>query len=1042
MAYKKRVDFNFISTTSENRFEIALERFVSDVSPEALLKIATGTPYVVGYLHENDSLLILRCLLKPTKQTSNFDLSFFSQKIDWVSWAVSHKKVHHPTLPSNQLLLIELQASFDKKDVEKATLLAHDMAIALQFPEHISRLSNFSGQIKDELFNQLLRHPDNFAGVLEESSRLFSSATEEFSQIRSGQTLLKIARSLLWLKTRLLTKSKESIGFRIFPSHIHCPFGTRSVLSLAIVLPKLQAYEQFDQQHIAQAVKRSFPNLQLVPRSFFSYRHPETQALSFYLEFETKESSLPSLRSLYLARKDLERELIGSIEKVVSRIDIPQNDDDLLRNLLLLNQEITRINDKPNVIIQYHEQTEETLSFYVTLVRVIKQSQKNTPVTLLTADGIRSILLNASLLDTLKESHVKQGLEFLVQCPKTHYYRRDRSIDFLKARESVLRYLEKTFGKLRDLNGGFMYEHDRLLQSVKGLLRPEEKKDLFIIENLINSLMPSIMKSLLGPEHILTAFRQFQKLRTKPSRVPIVEEYAREFFIGFISAKNFTKEEILQTPFNLPENQVAICHTFEEGQQYCFVLCLQDDPSMRQKLLTWVQERLNTMHDRTHEKVLRLSIPTAPSFDPRLVYDHRAGAVLRLLYEGLMRFDTQGMPTPALAQQINVLNDNKTYLFHLKDTCWSDGSRLTAGDFVYAWKTYCNPAFKHPFPHLFFPIKNAKAIKNNQLPADCLGVHALAPTLLAVELEYPFPHFLDLCCHWIYSPLSQTFDSTHPALAYFGSAYHVFNGPYVRGHQNGQNTVTLQKNPNYWEREKIPYDRIELTQTDAPIDHFPSFPEHELFWFSLNTQKVPFRSPKIRRAFSYALPRHSILPHPQSVSRPASSFLPTQLSLLSDKNPIPYDPDYAAYLFREGMEDQKLFCPPLTMVIPNHPPLKTLAGQAIDVWQKTFDTPISLNVLDWNHFYEKPCVSDIVGAPTQNCCRDPLFAFTSFQDSPSHASFWEHDNFSLLIEQAKRMPQPSRNKFLKQAEQLLLLEMPIIPVCEIGSYGPPHVMHF
>ncbi len=1042
MQDKKRVDFTFINTAGKDRFETALDRFVSEVSPEALLKIATGTPYVICYLHENDSLLLLRCLLKPTQQTHNVDLSFFSQKLDWTSWAITHKKVHHPALPTTQLLLMELQASFEKKDTETVAALARDMATALQFPEHISHLSTFSSHIKEALFKELRRHPDSFATLLEESSRLFSSATQEFSQLRSGATLLKIAKSLIWLKIQLLAHPKESIVFRLFPSQLHSPFGARSVLALAVALPKLQPYEQFDQQHMAQAMMRSFPSLQPVPRSFVTYRHPETSQQSFYLEFETKESALPPLKSLHLARKEIERDLLGAIEKVVSRIDIPQNDDDLLRNLLLLNQEITRINDKPNVIIQYHEQTDEMISFYVTLVRVIKNSQKNIPVSLAATESIRSILLNASLLDTLKESYVKQGLEFLVQCRKTHFFRRDRSIDFIKAREAVLRYLEKTFGRLRDLNGGFMYEHDRLLQTVKLNLRPDEKKDLFIIENLITSLMPSIMKSLLSPEHILTAFHQFQKLRAKPSRVPIVEEYARELFIGFISAKNFTKEEILQTPFNLPENQVAICHTFEEGQQYCFVLCLQDDPSMRQRLLAWVHERLNTMHDRTHEKVLQLSIATAPSFDPRLVYDYSAGPVLRLLYEGLMRFDAHGMPTPALAKQINVLNDNKTYLFHLKDSFWSDGSQLTAGDFVYAWKTYCNPTFKNPFPHLFFPIKNAKAIKNNQLPADCLGVHALAPNLLAVELEYPFPHFLDLCCHWIYSPLSQAFDATHPALAYFGSSYHVFNGPYVRGSQNGNSTVTLQKNPHYWEKEKIPYDRIELTQTDGPIERFPAFPEHELFWFSLNTQKVPFRSPKIRRAFSYALPRHSLLPHANSVSRPASSFLPSQLSLLSDKNPIPYDPDYAAYLFREGMEEQKLFCPPLTMVIPNHPPLKKLAGQAIEAWQKIFDTPISLNVLEWNHFYEKPSLSDIVGAPTQNCCRDPLFAFTSFQDSPSHATFWEHDNFSLLIEQAKRMPQPSRNKVLKRAEQLLLLEMPIIPVCEIGSYGPPHMLHF
>lgn len=65
----------------------------------------------------------------------------------------------------------------------------------------------------------------------------------------------------------------------------------------------------------------------------------------------------------------------------------------------------------------------------------------------------------------------------------------------------------------------------------------------------------------------------------------------------------------------------------------------------------------------------------------------------RLLFNGLLRYDTQGKLVPDLAVDYRVNDDHKTYVVDLrKDVKWHDGQPFTAQDVVYTIKTIQNPA--------------------------------------------------------------------------------------------------------------------------------------------------------------------------------------------------------------------------------------------------------------------------------------------------------------------------------------------------------------
>ncbi len=55
-------------------------------------------------------------------------------------------------------------------------------------------------------------------------------------------------------------------------------------------------------------------------------------------------------------------------------------------------------------------------------------------------------------------------------------------------------------------------------------------------------------------------------------------------------------------------------------------------------------------------------------------------------FEGLLRLDEKNEAQPALAESYDVSDDKLTYTFHLRDGLqWSDGTPLTASDFVFSW---------------------------------------------------------------------------------------------------------------------------------------------------------------------------------------------------------------------------------------------------------------------------------------------------------------------------------------------------------------------
>ena len=177
--------------------------------------------------------------------------------------------------------------------------------------------------------------------------------------------------------------------------------------------------------------------------------------------------------------------------------------------------------------------------------------------------------------------------------------------------------------------------------------------------------------------------------------------------------------------------------------------------------------------------------------------------------EGLLAYDRRGKLIPAIAKSWEL--SPLSMVFHLReDAKWSDGSPVTAHDFVFAWRTVNDPNEASPFAAIMYPIKNARRVQQSELPLDQLGVKAIDKHTLLVEFEQECGYCLSLMPHGTFFPVKQSFYESKGSK--FGSeAEHLIaNGPFVMSEWVHESHIVLQKNRHYWDRSSITLNEIDI----------------------------------------------------------------------------------------------------------------------------------------------------------------------------------------------------------------------------------------
>ena len=460
------------------------------------------------------------------------------------------------------------------------------------------------------------------------------------------------------------------------------------------------------------------------------------------------------------------------------------------------------------------------------------------------------------------------------------------------------------------------------------------------------------------------------------------------------------------------------------------------------------------------------------SLDPTTVTGLAEAKILRGLFEGLVAANPDTLePEGACAKSWKVSADGLKYVFHLDpESRWSNGARVEAGDFVFAWRRAVTPAVGAEYASMLRPIKNAAEILAGRLPPEALGVRAPDSLTLEVELAYPSVSFLDSLACPVFFPLYE------PALARFGARQKrnakwtrpqnmVCNGAFTLSKWSINDSVVLRKNPFYRRRDEIFLNEIRffpisninteerafrtgqlhITDSVAPArldsirrntpDAFRTAPVFGVYYYMLNCSHPALSNPDVRRALSMAIDRRAIIDSFLKAGQaPAFAFVPPNcggFESARDANIAENVAEARELLKKAGYPDGRGL-DGIKITYNTSEQHKPIAEAIQAMWRKNLGFEARLYNMSWPAYLAARRAGDfdVARASWFADYRAPESFLELYETSnPMNRSRYSNADFDAQMEAAKNAKtSAARLQHLREAERTLLSDGALIPI--------------
>lgn len=330
------------------------------------------------------------------------------------------------------------------------------------------------------------------------------------------------------------------------------------------------------------------------------------------------------------------------------------------------------------------------------------------------------------------------------------------------------------------------------------------------------------------------------------------------------------------------------------------------------------------------------------TMDQELATDGNSFIMQSMCIGGLVELDSTEQAQPDLAESWDVSDDGMTYTFHLRDGLkWSNGTALTANDFVYGWQRLVDPDTASEYNYIMSTIcvENADDVINGVKDKSELGVEATDDQTFVVHLTQPCSFLLGLMAFPSFFPLNQEFYESEGDQYALSTSDMIYCGPYTMTDWQAGNEYTFTKNPDYWnadeiQNETVTFKFIQDTQSamlayqQGDIDvvklsgeQVDAYKDQEGYqsrltgyaWrLEFNLNKDNCSNVNLREAISYGIDRDAICNNVlKDGSVPATGFIPTSFAYGPDGTDytetagtlVSYDPDKAAECYAKAKED-------------------------------------------------------------------------------------------------------------------------------------------
>ncbi len=495
---------------------------------------------------------------------------------------------------------------------QKKAMIEESIATVLD-PSSKNLESNLFGQMHNfwlhlSAEDKIQQIQEQFSPLVEERLKVFDATIfheikhaillfgEKFTGLRDIRHLSRlISYQYLFRRTmmRQLLESPEErhLSIKILKSQLLLTLGGKNgptVLGILGAMNVLRENELFEERHILEAILHCLPQVRKVENSFVLDRNSHDPIRLFYLEIEKNDSSPFSILEIKELKKNLPHELKENVESVLHPVLMPRNDEEIMRNILLLSQQLKYINDLPQVIISFNAQTEQSLQFIVILLRVLRENELSLPeIFSQSGTDFKIEELEVKQVGLLRKRYPKESSVFKISLDKKKFLRRDFTIDLFKARQEVSTELSNIFKGIRDFNGGIHSKQQEVFQTLRSLINETSSPTDFLLENFFYSLTPPLRQSLIAPTSLKNLFLLMQEA--------LLADYTKETFflkeqledaeqlIMAASTMSCIKDELfsLLIKLKIPASDLTYTYVNAQGIHCIGYIYQNNDPNMR-----------------------------------------------------------------------------------------------------------------------------------------------------------------------------------------------------------------------------------------------------------------------------------------------------------------------------------------------------------------------------------------------------------------------------------------------------------------------------
>ncbi len=350
-----------------------------------------------------------------------------------------------------------------------------------------------------------------------------------------------------------------------------------------------------------------------------------------------------------------------------------------------------------------------------------------------------------------------------------------------------------------------------------------------------------------------------------------------------------------------------------------------------------------------YDKLISYTFLNAPkNLDPQTAYETEEITLISNIFEGLYKKNLKNEYELGIAEKVNESDDEKTLTFTIKNNAFwrfpkeEKNVKVTANDFVFAFKRLINPKTNSPYASNYFFIKNAKKIYEGKMPIDSLGVYKNKNNELIIELEYKTPFLKELLSQTAAMPCNENFfDSTKGC---YGTSKDtvISNGPFYLNSWNIEKNTTkfrIRKNDKYHQKDMVKiigvnfsvktsdeafnlFKNNEINSAIVSSNQFNNLPkdqfqstafQNKVTGIIFNNKNKFLSDVKTHTALSYSVDRYKLEDKLISKQTIANNLIPNSITImgkpynkLKKRSCCPsYNPEQAKDLFKTAKEEAK-----------------------------------------------------------------------------------------------------------------------------------------